>query len=147
MFWPVTRLLGGVTGSIGGTAAVQQESTATGPDAGGPEWTREDGDLRLHTRVDGLPLDGMQEVWGSNPHSSTGQKRNSKTRATSTAEKYSNSDRMRCRISVRIGYLPRPGCWQRLRIPRHRGSCQAAELEERPVPQSYDSCRAPVLAG
>jgi hypothetical protein len=75
MFWPVTRLLGGVTGSIGGTAAVQQESTATGPDAGGPEWTREDGDLRLYTRVDGLPLDGMQEVWGSNTHSSTGNPR------------------------------------------------------------------------
>jgi hypothetical protein len=27
--------------------------------------------------VDGLPLDGMQEVWGSNPHSSTGQAHNS----------------------------------------------------------------------
>jgi hypothetical protein len=30
------------------------------------------------TLVDGLPADGMQEVWGSNPHSSTGQKHNSK---------------------------------------------------------------------
>jgi hypothetical protein len=59
----VTRLPGGVTGSIGGTAVavVQQESTATGLDAGGPQRTREDGDLRLYTRVDGLPLDGMQE--------------------------------------------------------------------------------------
>src|SRR6266851_4110434 len=71
MFWPVTRLPAGGTGSIGGTAAVQQESTATGPDAGGPEWTWEDGDLRLYTRVDGLPLDGMQEVSGSSPLSST----------------------------------------------------------------------------
>jgi hypothetical protein len=36
-----------------------------------------DGDLRLYTCVDGLPLDGMQEVWGSNPHSSTaGQRHN-----------------------------------------------------------------------
>jgi hypothetical protein len=64
---------------LAGPAAVQQESTATGLDAGGPEWTREDGDLRLYTLVDGLPLDGMQEVWGSNPHSSTGQKHNSKS--------------------------------------------------------------------
>jgi hypothetical protein len=54
-----------------GHRVVQQESTATGLDAGGPERTREDGDLRLYTRVDGLPLDGMQEVWGSNPHIST----------------------------------------------------------------------------
>src|SRR5450759_3018373 len=60
--WPVR---------LAGTAAVQQESTATGRDAGGPEWTREDGDLRRYTLVDGLPLDGMHEVWGSNPHSST----------------------------------------------------------------------------
>jgi hypothetical protein len=63
-----------------GRQVVQQESTATGLDAGGPERTREDGDLRLYTRVDGLPLDGMQEVWGSNPHSSTAvQRQNSKS--------------------------------------------------------------------
>src|ERR1035437_6175467 len=30
-----------------------------------------DGGLRLRTPVDGLPLDGMKEVWGSKPHSST----------------------------------------------------------------------------
>jgi len=30
-----------------------------------------DGDLHRWTRVDVLPLYGMQEVWGSNPHSST----------------------------------------------------------------------------
>ena len=65
-----SRACQGVTGSAAGTAGVQQESTATGLDAGGPEWTRADGDLRGWTRVDGLPLDGMQEVWGSNPHSS-----------------------------------------------------------------------------
>jgi hypothetical protein len=50
---------------------VQQESTATGLDPGGLGCTSRDGDLRLRTPVDGLPLDGMQEVWGSNPHSST----------------------------------------------------------------------------
>jgi hypothetical protein len=27
--------------------------------------------------VDALPADGMQEVWGANPHSSTGQNNNS----------------------------------------------------------------------
>jgi len=31
----------------------------------------QDGDLRLETCVDVLPVDGMQGVWGSNPHSST----------------------------------------------------------------------------
>jgi hypothetical protein len=32
---------------------------------------REDGDLRVWTRVDVLPPDGMQEVSGSSPLSST----------------------------------------------------------------------------
>jgi hypothetical protein len=51
--------------------AVQQESTATGLDVGGPAWTRVDGDLHRDTLVDGLPLDGMQEVRSSNLLSST----------------------------------------------------------------------------
>src|ERR1039457_3345263 len=54
-----------------GPRIVQHESTATGLDAGGPGCILRDGGLRLRTPVDGLPLDGMQEVWGSNPHSST----------------------------------------------------------------------------
>ena len=63
---PALRLDGG---------AVQHGSTATGADGGAPWETRRDGDLRGWTRVDVLPPDGMQEVWGSNPHSSTaGQK-------------------------------------------------------------------------
>ena len=66
---------------------------------------REDGDLRLYTLVDGLPLDGMQEVWGSNPHSSTGKRHNSKTRAASTAVEYRNGNRLRYRTSVWIGHL------------------------------------------
>jgi hypothetical protein len=37
----------------------------------GFRWTAGYGDLQRWTAVDGLPLDGMQEVWGSNPHSST----------------------------------------------------------------------------
>jgi hypothetical protein len=39
--------------------------------------TWEDGDLHGWTRVDVLPPDGMQEVSGSSPLSSTGQKRSS----------------------------------------------------------------------
>jgi hypothetical protein len=39
--------------------------------------------------VDVLPADGMQEVRGSNPLSSTGQEHNSKARAPCTAGKYS----------------------------------------------------------
>jgi hypothetical protein len=95
---------------VRGRRVVQQESTATGLDAGGPEWTREDGDLHRDTWMDGLPLDGMQEVWGSNPHSSTGQKRNSKSPAESTAAKYRNGDRISCRTPVRTGHLT----WLRL---------------------------------
>ena len=48
--------------------------------------TLEDGDLPRWTRVDVLPLDGMQEVWGSNPHSSTGKRRNSKTRTQGSGQ-------------------------------------------------------------
>ena len=62
---------------LAGMAAVQHGSTATHPDAGGRAGTREDGDLHGWTRVDVLPPDGMQEVSGSSPLSSTGQKRNS----------------------------------------------------------------------
>ena len=58
-------------------AAVQHGSTATHPDAGGLAGTREDGDLQGWTRVDVLPPDGMQEVSGSSPLSSTAQKPNS----------------------------------------------------------------------
>ncbi len=67
------------SGQDGGGAG-QHGSTATGQDGGAPWDTPRDGDLRGWTRVDVLPPDGMQEVWGSNPHSSTQvQKRNSKS--------------------------------------------------------------------
>jgi hypothetical protein len=58
---------------------VQQESTATGADLTGLVRTIWNGDLHRRTAVDVLPVDGMQEVRGSNPLSSTGQKRNSNT--------------------------------------------------------------------
>ena len=51
--------------------SVQHESTATGLNSGRLMRTSWDSDLRRWTPVDVLPLYGMQEVWGSNPHSST----------------------------------------------------------------------------
>jgi hypothetical protein len=83
--------------------AVQHESTATDADPGGRVRTLWDCDLHRDTRVDGLPLDGMQEVWGSNLHSSTGQRHNSKTRRLGTAAKYSSGERMRARTHLRVG--------------------------------------------
>ena len=51
--------------------SVQHESTATGLDTGGLAGTPWDGDLHRCTTVDVVPLYGMQEARGSNPHSST----------------------------------------------------------------------------
>jgi hypothetical protein len=56
---------------LGTDGAVQHGSTATHPDAGGLAGTQEDGDLHGWTPVDVLPPDGMQEVSGSSPLSST----------------------------------------------------------------------------
>jgi hypothetical protein len=50
---------------------VQRESTATGADLTGLVRTLWDGDLHRRTSVNVLPADGMQEVRGSNPLSST----------------------------------------------------------------------------
>jgi hypothetical protein len=69
-------------------------------------------------------LHGMQEVWGSNPHSSTGQKRNSKSRAASTAAKYRNGYASNAAPPARVGAFLVQGCWQRQRIPR--GKAKAA---------------------
>ena len=56
------------------------ESTATGADLTGLVRTLWDCDLRRRTAVDMLPADGMQEVRGSNPRSSTQlRKTNSKS--------------------------------------------------------------------
>ena len=60
-----------VPGFLRTDGGVQHESTATCLDSGGLMRTLWDGDLRRWTCVDVLPLYGMQEVWGSNPHSST----------------------------------------------------------------------------
>ena len=64
--WP--EFSGARRGSAG---SVQLESTATRPDDPGSRVTPGDDDLRGWTRVDVLPADGMQEIRGSNPLSST----------------------------------------------------------------------------
>ena len=51
----VRALSGARLGLSAGMAAVQQESTATGADPGGRTGMREDGNLRVWTRVDVLP--------------------------------------------------------------------------------------------
>ena len=91
---------------------VQQESTATGADLTGRARTSWDGDLHRRTAVDVLPADGMQEVRGSNPRSSTGQKRNS----NGSNGEYSSKVQQRGRHDLRPAsldqaLLPRLGCW------------------------------------
>ncbi len=54
-------------------------------------------------------IHGMQEVWGSNPHSSTDQKRKSNVRAASTAAKYSNATAVTVRTRIRSGLTCGPG--------------------------------------
>jgi hypothetical protein len=115
--------------------AVQQKSTATGPDASGPPGTRTDADLRLNTAVDVLPVVCKQGVRGSSPLSSTGQRHNSNSRAESTAAKYSNRDRLRCRTRVRIGLCLAGGGAQIPGLgPQFRATEQEERLWEGPVP-------------
>jgi hypothetical protein len=64
-----------------------------------------DGDLRVWTWVDVLPPDGMQEVSGSSPLSSTGQKLNSNESNSEYSSKVSNGGRVGRRTCVRIGRL------------------------------------------
>jgi hypothetical protein len=87
-------------------------------------------------------LHGMQEVWGSNPHSSTGKRHNSKTRAEGTAGKYRNGQSP----EVPHVYLDRASFWLILLVgpedPRVMdGSRRAAELGKCSALQSLDSCR------
>jgi hypothetical protein len=92
---------------LAGMAAVQHGSTATHLDAGGLAGTWEDGDLRGWTRVDVLPPDGMQEVSGSSPLSSTGQKRNSNRSNSEYSRKYSNGGRLGRVCVFGSGVFPR----------------------------------------
>ena len=106
----------GSPGRCGSRWRVQHGSTATGLYLSGPRWTSRDGDLRGWTWVDVLPVVCKQGVRGSSPLSSTGQRHNSNSRAVSTAAKYRNRDRVRCRTRVRGGLAPRG----RLRPAAHR---------------------------
>jgi hypothetical protein len=94
---------------------VQHESTATGLDSGGLVRTPGDGDLHGWTAVDVLPLDGMQEVRGSNPRSSTaGQGCNSNDKPMSShlsraigRGKIRPSDGLLISIRVKLGQVGR----------------------------------------
>ena len=122
---------------------VQQESTATGADLTGRARTSWDGDLHRRTAVDVLPADGMQEVRGSNPLSSTGQKRNS----NSSNGEYSSKVQQHSRHDLLPG---QPGSGSAsppglLAWSAEAGSCDGSwgrDQEERPIRQSIDSCPA-----
>jgi hypothetical protein len=102
-------LIGTLTGQAG---PVQQESTATGGDLTGRAGTSWDGDLRRRTAVDVLPVDGMQEVRGSNPLSSTQVRQvNSKSRASSSRAWYSSKIQQRRSTMA----LSAAGIWLRRR--------------------------------
>ena len=127
-----------------GTAAAQQESTATHPHAGGLAGTQEDGDLHRDTRVDALPPDGMQEVSGSSPLSSTGQKRNS-NRSNRSNRPYSGKVPQRRPAGpphVCSDRASRPGwgCWQDTGFEAPNRRWPACHLRRPPPHRSRDSC-------
>src|SRR5882757_4769588 len=125
-----------------GMAAVQHGSTAPHTDRGGRAGTQEDGDLHRETRVDVLPPDGMQEVSGSSPLSSTGQKRNSKHSNRQYSRKvqqrrpggppYLCSDR---------GIFLRRSCWQDSGFQTLNRRWPACHLRKSPCHRSRGSCR------
>ena len=76
----------------------------------GRGYTLRDGDLRVWTWVDVVPVVCKQGVRGSSPLSSTGQKPNSKSRAhTGQVQQQSTATgtAVRCRTRVRAGPCPR----------------------------------------
>ena len=103
--------------------------------------TWEDGDLHRWTRVDVLPPDGMQEVSGSSPLSSTGQKHNS------------NGSNSECSSKVRqrrpggppyvcLGRASSPdsGCRQDSGFQAMNQRWTACHLAKPPPHRSGDSC-------
>jgi hypothetical protein len=113
--------------------SVQQESTATGPDVDGPGWTLWDDDLQGRTPVDVLPADGMQEVWGSNPHSSTAQRRNSNDSKAEYSSKVQQRRPVGSRTSVLVRSAREAGHRPELRAARDR---RAADRLRRASPLS-----------
>ena len=110
---PGQGFIWGMTGCSGGMAAVQQQSTATHTDGGGRAGTGEDGDLQGWTWVDVLPPDGMQEVSGSSPLSSTWSEviferleQRVQQESTATAAGWAAA-----RVFGSVVF-PRLGCWQ-----------------------------------
>jgi hypothetical protein len=144
--WPrgltlVRASSGAATGGTARVEAVQHGSTATHPDAGGLAGTREDGDLHGWTRVDVLPPDGMQEVSGSSPLSSTGQQRNSNR----SNRQYSSKVQQRRPgwAAVRVfglDFSRAGGCWQDTgfhALNRRWSACHLGKSQSR---RSCDSC-------
>jgi hypothetical protein len=151
------RPTGGSTATAPGllrtAGGVQHGSTATCPDPGGLECTLWDGDLRRWTAVDGLPADGMQEVWGSNPNSSTQARAINRTSDPTvsdscTAAKYRNR-----RTAHQFGSSHRAGQagWPGRRTPEPGTSLDRADQEQRSFLTSLNSCprrgNAVTLAG
>jgi len=75
----------------------------------------QDGDLREGTRVDVLPVDGMQEVRGSNPLSSTEIKFEKVDIEYSRKYSSGDPDEMPCRCSDKVPSAA-GCCWQGLRL-------------------------------
>ena len=87
--------------------------------------------------------DGMQEVRGSNPLSSTGQKRNSNGSNGDTAAKYSNAaGAIYAPASPEQALLPRLGCWHGRLNPEPGTVLGAVTRKKRPIRPSIDTCPA-----
>ena len=138
----VRAAAGVATGASGadGSGTARKYSNSRG--RGGTRGTREDGDLQGWTRVDVLPPDGMQEVSGSSPLSSTGQKQNSNTsnnvvqqESTATAAEWA---------AVRVfgsGMFLGLGCWEDSGFQALNRRWSGCDLGKSPPCRSRDFCR------
>ena len=102
---------------------------------------REDGDLQRWTRVDVLPPDGMQEVSGSSPLSSTGQKQNSNR----SNRQYSTKVQQRRPIGPPYvcsdrACSPGRGCWQDSGFQTLNWRWSACHLRKWRCHRARDSC-------
>jgi hypothetical protein len=83
----------------------------------------------------------MQEVRGSNPLSSTGQKQNSNSSNGEYSSKYSNAARAYLRPGQPgSGSASRLGCWHSRLKPELGTDFGAHDQEERPIRPSVDTC-------
>ena len=129
---------------------VQQESTATGADLTGRARTSWDGDLHRRTAVDVLPADGMQEVRGSNPLSSTpGQtdKFEILSPPFTGLVQQQNTATQRHDVPVRrpgSGSGTRRSCWHDLLKAYAKTDPECPDQEERSFPTLFDPCTGAV---